>query len=200
MNVMINISPSAKKRVVITGHSSGIGNALLKLFQHNGFVVDGFSRTSGYDIANPDAREKIINCAVTADIFINNAYDYNGQLILLKEMTQLWEGTDKLIINMGSKGVHVPVLAPHEEYLQSKRQQYDFIKSRFFKGSPRIFNVMAGLVDTQKIKHWDVKKLNVNEFAEMVYFLAMSKINVQEVMLDVEGVDWEEAFWKSQQI
>ncbi len=200
MNVMINISPSAKKRVVITGHSSGIGNALLKLFQHNGFVVDGFSRTTGYDIADPDDREKIITCASTADIFINNAYHREGQLILLKEITRLWEGTNKLIINMGSKGVHMPVLAHYEEYHHSKRQQHDFIKSRFLKGNPRIFNVVAGLVDTQLIKHWDVKKLDVNEFAEMVYFLAMSKISVQEVMLDVDGVDWKEMFWKSQQI
>ena len=196
--VMIDAAPLTRKRVVITGHSSGIGNALLKLFQHDGFVVDGFSRTTGHNIANPDAREKIINYASTADIFINNAYDCEGQLILLKEMTRLWEGTNKLIINMGSKGVHMPVLAHYEEYLHSKRQQHDFIKSRFLKGSPRIFNVVAGLVDTQLIKHWDVKKLDVNEFAKIVYFLAMSKISVQEVMLDVDGVDWKEMFWKSQ--
>jgi hypothetical protein len=89
------------------------------------------------------------------------------------------------------------VTTPHEDYLCAKRKQHDFIKSRFLKGSPRILNVIAGLVDTRIAEQWSVKKLNVTEFAEMVYFLAVSKISVQEVMLDVPGVNWEEIFWKS---
>lgn len=184
-------------RVVITGHTFGIGNALLKIFEKNGFVVDGVSRTNGYDISNSEHIEKIIAKSISADIFVNNAYDVDGQLILLQEMTKHWEGTDKLIINIGSKGVYVPVTTPHEDYLCAKRKQHDFIKSRFLKGSPRILNVIAGLVDTRIAEQWSVKKLNVTEFAEMVYFLAVSKISVQEVMLDVPGVNWEEIFWKS---
>lgn len=185
------------KRVVITGHTSGIGNSLFKLFEKNGFVVEGFSKTNGYNISDPESRKEIVSRSLDADIFVNNAYDIDGQLILLKEMTRLWEGTNKLIINMGSKGIHVPVISPHEDYLDAKRQQHDFIKSRFLKGSPRIFNVVAGMVDTNIVKQWNVEKLDIDEFAEMVYFLATSKINVQEVMLDVPGIDWEEVFWKS---
>lgn len=184
------------KRVVITGHTQGIGAALKTVFADNGFTVDGFSRSTGYDISIKEIREEIVAKSMSADIFVNNAYDIEGQLLLLQTMTEKWIGTDKLIIHLGSKGVHIPIVVPqYEEYLNAKRKQHDFIKSRFLKGSPRILNVVGGFVDTNINKQWIGEKLNVNDFANMVYFLSTSKIGVQEVMLDVPGVDWEE-FWK----
>lgn len=193
-----NQNENINKRVVVTGHTSGIGNALFTVFENNGFRVEGYSRSNGYDISDPASREEIILKSLDADIFVNNAFDFTGQLILLEEMTARWQGTDKLIINLGSKGVHIPIIAPHEEYLCAKRKQHEFIKSRFLKGSPHILNVVGGIVDTDMNKQWNVEKIKTIDFAEMIYFLATSKISVQEVMLDVPGIDWEESFWKSQ--
>ena len=180
------------KRVVITGHTQGIGAALKKVFEENGFIVDGFSRYTGYDISKHEIREEILSKSYNADIFINNAYDAVGQFLLLRDIVSRWEGTSKLVINIGSKGVHIPVVTPYDEYLSAKRKQHKFIQSRFLKGSPRILNVIGGLVDTNINKHWDVKKLKAEDFAQMVYFLATSDISVQEVMLDVPGIDWGE--------
>lgn len=180
------------KKVIITGHTQGIGAALKKVFEENGFTVEGFSRSTGYDISRQEVREEILSKSYDADIFINNAYDSKGQLLLLQDIVSQWEGTSKLVINMGSKGVHIPVVTPHEEYLSAKREQHKFIQSRFLKGSPRILNAIGGVIDTNINTQWDVKKLKAEDFAQMVYFLATSDIGVQEVMIDVPGIDWGE--------
>ncbi len=184
------------KKVSITGHTKGIGNALLKVFEKNDFLVEGFSRTNGYDISNPLSRKEIISKSLDSDIFINNAFDHEGQISLLKEIVDQWKNTNKLIIHIGTKGIYIPVKTPHENYLNSKREQQEYIISRFFKGSPRILNVKAGLIDTDINKQYDVEKLDVDAFAEMIYLLATSKVGVQEVMIDISGADWEQLFWK----
>ena len=57
-------------RIAITGHSAGIGQALLKIYETHGHEVVGLSRRNGYNIRSTSKIvEKIRDC----DIFINNA-------------------------------------------------------------------------------------------------------------------------------
>ena len=71
-------------KCVITGHTSGIGQALMIHFVEKGWTVYGLSRSNGYDIDQD--LDKIIEVAKGCDLFINNAYSTDSQLKLTKAL------------------------------------------------------------------------------------------------------------------
>ena len=81
-------------KVAITGHTKGLGQAFFKHFQSH--TVIGFSRSNGYNIANPADRNKILDEIKDVDLFINNAYNNfdDSQLQLLIDVYNIWQGTD----------------------------------------------------------------------------------------------------------
>lgn len=89
------------KNVFVTGHTSGIGLATYNLLQEHGYTVSGGSRSTGFDVADHDAYQKIPE---DCDILINNAYHATGQLALLKYLYATWKGNNKIFINVGSAG------------------------------------------------------------------------------------------------
>jgi short-subunit dehydrogenase len=173
--------------VAITGHTRGIGLALAHEFEQRGYTVFGFSRTNGYDIAVDQTR--IIEQARTADIFINNAHHITAQFDLLKNMTEEWQGTDKRIINLSSKGAFVPNRFK-DQYCDAKHKQNEFIRSRILTDSPRITNIIVGLVATELSKRWDYKKIDPIDLAKLIYDLTVCPMSVQEIVLEVPGFDW----------
>ena len=94
--------------VAITGHTSGIGKAMSEYFTAKDYYVIGFSRSNGYDISIEYDRLRIVEESKSADIFVNNAYNFKtddtGQTLLLKSMTREWQDQSKLIINISSIG------------------------------------------------------------------------------------------------
>lgn len=94
--------------VAITGHTAGIGKAMAEYFTARDYYVIGFSRSNGYDISKEQGRLRIVDEAKSADIFVNNAYNFKtddtGQTMLLYSMTKEWESQSKLIINVSSIG------------------------------------------------------------------------------------------------
>lgn len=84
-------------KIVITGHTSGLGKALYDKLSSDHKVV-GLSRSNGYDLS--------VNTSqfVTDDfdIFINNAYHAYSQVDLLYQVFDKNKYRDCIIINVGS--------------------------------------------------------------------------------------------------
>lgn len=90
-----------KKKIAITGHTSGIGLALYTdLAQH--YEVVGLSRTNGYDLSTEEGFHKILLQIAEVDVFINNAYSYWKQTDLLYALFDSWKSEPKVIINISS--------------------------------------------------------------------------------------------------
>jgi nucleoside-diphosphate-sugar epimerase len=144
-------------KIAITGHTQGLGKALYNHFRSH--TVIGFSRSNGYNIADLDNRNRILNEVKDADMFINNAYNNfdDSQLILLKDIYNLWKGTDKIIVNVSSRYTTGP-----EKYCKDKEQQDQFCKSKEFT-LPYIINLKPGLIDTNRVKHIQGNRLTVEE-------------------------------------
>lgn len=162
-------------KIVITGHTRGLGKALCDHFQSH--TVLGFSRSNGYDISNLNNRNRILNEIRDADMFINNTYNNfdDSQLALLKEVYSLWEGTDKIIVNVSSRYTTGP-----EKYCKDKEQQDIFCKSKEFK-LPYIINLKPGLIDTDRVKHIPGNRLSVKEVVDTLIFALSCSYKVHTI-------------------
>jgi len=181
-------------KVAITGHTRGIGKAILDKFSSNNCEVIGFSKSTGFDISKEQDRINIFNMAKDADIFVNNAYDPEGQTELLNRFIEAWEGTEKIIINMSSKSSICPpeFLPGYEQYIQVKKQQNKIIENRATVDSPKILNILVGLVDTDMAIMFNSAKVNPDDLAELIYVVLKmgTAISVQQLVIDVPNLDW----------
>ena len=84
----------------LTGHTKGFGKHIHDYLVKGGHTVIGFSKSNGYDITLGESREEIVNAIPECDVFINNAYCGEGQVLLLD---MIYEGYPKKhIINVGA--------------------------------------------------------------------------------------------------
>lgn len=93
-------------KIIITGHTTGIGKFLYDEFVKHGDEVIGVSRSTGYTL--PDDIDRVIELSSDCDMFINNTSD--GQLELLEK---LHDKVDKIIV-MGS------IAGDYHQLIQSK--------------------------------------------------------------------------------
>jgi nucleoside-diphosphate-sugar epimerase len=162
-------------KIAITGHTQGLGLAFCNYFKDH--EVIGFSRSGGYDIVDPTVRNKILQELQGADIFINNAYnDFDdSQLQLLISAYNLWQGTNKVIVNISSRYTTGP-----EKYCKDKAQQDIFCKSKEFT-LPYIINLKPGLIDTTRVKHIPGKRLSVDEVVAVLEFALNSSCRMHTI-------------------
>ena len=82
------------KKIAITGHSSGIGSAVMDLLDLtcNGTEIKGYSKSNGWNIADNDG-DKIIQELIDfdPDVVVNNAYYPEIQTKILKNLFEEWQ-------------------------------------------------------------------------------------------------------------
>lgn len=103
------------KRIVITGHTSGLGKAIYDKFKEvSCHEIVGMSRSNGYDIDKDF--DKVVAEAAGAEIFINNAYRDQQQLKLFNALK------DKvgMMVVMGSVSRFYPEMIP-TQYVHDKQ-------------------------------------------------------------------------------
>ena len=105
----------SENKIVITGHTKGIGKAIFDKFTEvSCHEIIGMSRSNGYDIEKDF--DKIVQEATGAEIFINNAYRDGQQL---KLFNALKDKVDMMVV-MGSVSRHYPELIP-TDYVHDKQ-------------------------------------------------------------------------------
>ena len=105
----------SEKKIVITGHTKGLGKAIYDKFTEVSCrKIIGMSRSNGYDL---DADfEKIVEEAAGAELFINNVYRDSQQLKLFHALKNK---VDMMVV-MGSVSRHYPELIP-TQYVHDKQ-------------------------------------------------------------------------------
>ena len=102
-------------KMVITGHTWGIGKALYNSFKSAEWEVVGLSRINGYDIDKNF--DRVVEAATGADLFINNAYRDKQQTKLVHAL----KNKVKKMVVMGSVSRHYPELI-HTDYVHDKQE------------------------------------------------------------------------------
>ncbi len=180
-------------RVIVTGHSKGLGKAIAEYFQNQGHEVVGFSRSNGFDISTEEVRNSIVEELKSCDVFINNAYAPVAQKDLLVKAIELWKNTSKTIVNINSKSIMMPYHPDDlKEYASDKQAQQKIVKDRIFNARPHIMNVTPGLVDTEMASSFKSKKLDPTSVAKLIYTLLEFKndVAVQDILIEVPDLDW----------
>ena len=92
------------KKIAVTGHTRGIGKALVERLDQDNYEVKGFSQSTGYNLQRVSTVKKVVNECLEwdADVLVNNAYVPDNQVRLLYTMYEQWVNKPKLIINMGA--------------------------------------------------------------------------------------------------
>jgi nucleoside-diphosphate-sugar epimerase len=179
-------------KIAITGHTQGIGQALATVFQQYGHEIIGYSRSNGYNISDPQARQRML--LEDVDVFINNAYHPTGQTKLLKELIDRWGNTDTLIVNMSSKCIMFPtedsdpaVQEYQEIYKAAKLEQEQIINALLPHRNPKLLNIIPGVVDAglSKIYSKDPNKINPIHLAQLVYEAVSmrGRLDIQQIVV-----------------
>jgi NADP-dependent 3-hydroxy acid dehydrogenase YdfG len=155
-------------KIAITGHTKGIGKAIADLYYTDEVV--GFSRSNGYDIAQPSDIDRIITESAECNIFVNNAYHDFAQCDLLERMFKLWKNDPtKTIVNIISRARYG--LGKAKFYGQTKMELYTKAKSIMFSDKRcRIININPGYVKTDMVSHVSdtVKMMSPEQLASMI--------------------------------
>ena len=111
-------------------------------------------------------REKIAYTVKDFDLFVNNAYNNcdNSQLEMLTEMFNIWKDTNKIIINISSRYTNAGNI-----YSLTKKQLNKFCEQNLHN-SLNILNINPGLVDTDRVKHVQGKKMSTDEVISVIDF------------------------------
>lgn len=155
-------------KVVITGHSAGIGQALTIIFQANDHEVVGLSRRNGYNIRS---LPKVAGIIEPCDMLINNAQAGYAQTELLFEVWRRWRGQQKYIVNVGTQmtDLFIPPKEEWDEYIIQKKS-LDLATQLLEQRNewPRLMLVRPGAIATQPGQH-PPEYMDVNEYAQGIY-------------------------------
>lgn len=141
-------------KIAITGHTKGIGLALVNKFNKT-YDIKGFSRTNGFDLADPDTIDRILNETLDCDVFINNAYHFEQQTNLALKWNQLHKDKDHFIINVSTLASdpmfdvekHLPHLVPYaEEKKRLNQATFDICDQR--ESKCKAMSILLGIVET----------------------------------------------------
>jgi NADP-dependent 3-hydroxy acid dehydrogenase YdfG len=177
-------------RVVITGHTSGIGKAFFDFYNEKGYNVQGFSRSNGFDISNITIRCNLVAHIIhNCDIFINNAYSDDMQLKMMRLIDPHWKkDSSKIHVVIGSRAADIPI--SNEKYNKNKKD-IDIAAIEMQKtASYKLMIVKPGRVDTpglNRVRKSDIIKpmINVDSLVRLTdYLIRFDEMNVMSVTLE----------------
>lgn len=172
----------SNKKIVITGHTSGIGKAIYDKFNEISCrEIVGLSRSNGYDIDNDF--DKVIEAATGAEIFINNAYRDKQQLKLFHALKNKID----MMVVMGSVSRHYPELIP-TDYVHDKQELAEACRLESIKpdGIP-VLHLDLSFIEGTEINNSDPTVFfsdfttSYNDIVDTIIFWASKPVAIRQV-------------------
>jgi len=160
----------------VTGTTSGIGKEILKL----PYDFKTFDRMDG-DVNDANL---VFQKLGTCDVFINNAWDGENQLILLDYFFKQWEKKDKKIITVGSSvSTYKPSGTGYEDYVMSKKRlrnlHIDIVNLK--TTSCKSYLINPGVTDTKLTSARTDKKMTVKNVTDVIQMVLTSDVYIPEI-------------------
>ena len=181
-----------KPKILITGHTRGIGKAIFNLFKEKGFACKGVSKSTGYDIENDT--DRIVDMVKSFGYVVLNAYKHDSQTIMLKKIIEKYQNFNKKIAVITSTsgtsaGEDENFNEPdYVEYCQHKKNLIDCISNaqqELIKKPLSIFDICPDVVDTDMTEGlWEEwPKLKADEVAECVWLCFNKTYNINKIVI-----------------
>ena len=178
-------------KILIIGHTRGIGKAIYDYYNKKGYKVKGLSRSNGYHLNELSKFERYI---WAYDWIILNAFYYGSQLKVLKHIVRNYSNKPKKVIVITStSGTDICFdktldVNSYKEYSRHKKKLIKYIEKiqqEIINQPLQIFDVCPDVVDTQMSKGlWmGVKKLDPIEVSKAVQFCLESKFNINKIVI-----------------
>lgn len=182
-----------KPKVLITGHTRGIGAAVYRLLSEAGHYCEGVSTSTGHDIIRDC--DMIVDKVKEFDWIILNAYAQRSQEDMLKKIVLRYQDESKRVVVITStsgtiEGEDNNITDPfYKEYIVMKRDLIRYIaniqQDLIFK-KLNVFDVCPDIVDTDMTKGlWTpFPRLEPADVAECVHLvLTQKKYNINQIVL-----------------
>ena len=181
-----------KPKILITGHTRGIGKAIFDLFNEKGFACKGVSKSTGYDIE--DDTDRIIEMVKGFEYVVLNAYKHDSQTIMLKKIIEKYQNFNKKIAVITSTsgtsaGEDENFNRPeYVEYCQHKKNLIDCISNvqqELLMKPLSVFDICPDVVDTDMTEGlWEEwPKLKAEEVAECVWLCFNKTYNINKIVI-----------------
>ena len=177
-------------KIAITGHTSGIGQALAKVYASQGHEIIGLSKRYGHNIRNT---QQIADLIEPADMFVNNAQEAYAQTELLYEMHRRWNGIEhkKIMIISTMMTISPSPTLPGEdikEYYNQKLALEQAVRQLVFTSVwPQMLLVKPGNVATS-ITTSPYPQCDVDEWAsKLVEIIDIVKPNLEIYEISLSG-------------
>jgi len=154
------------KKVVILGHTSGIGLSLSQSFKRKDYEVIGLSKSTGHNIESD--YDSILAITKDADVFINNAYAGFYNVHLLYDLFELWQNQDKVIVNISSDSSDGIKDYPHLYAVAKGAIDKASIQLQNCDGRCRVINIRPGYVDTPRVEKINAEKMSADDVTRII--------------------------------
>lgn len=190
--ITTNMTPKLQK-IAITGHTAGLGESLFKHFLHQGYSIEGFSRSNGYDLSTSEGLQQLVKKVGSCDIFINNAYSGWAQIDLLYQMFEQWKPQPKHIINISSNsgdGIKnfMHPYAVQKTALDKASEQLNAI----LEAKCRVTNLRPGWLDTERVSKLKVTdpKISLQEMATLIEWIVCLPQTLHISTMSMTAREW----------
>lgn len=144
-------------KILMTGHTKGLGKIIHDYFTSNGHEVKGISRSNGYDLKKQETVGHIIATADNFDLFINNTYQFERQLELVKALQNKIS-----IVSVGSIASLFSKNVEWNIYGKYKKELEDYHRKASSAGNKNILliNITESTIENNSqsiistIEHW----------------------------------------------
>ena len=155
-------------KVLVIGHTKGIGKAIFDYYSNKGLKVKGLSRSNGYHLNDLDS-------------FLKHIVKYHSNK------------PKKIIVITSTSGTNICFdktldINSYKEYSRHKKKLIKYIEriqQEILNQPLQIFDVCPDVVDTKMSKGlWtDVKKLDPKEVSKAVQYCLESKFNINKIVI-----------------
>lgn len=170
------------RKIAITGHTKGLGQALFNYFGDKGDEVLGFSRSTGHVL--PFKMQEILKASEDCNVFINNAFPVTSQVTLLYQLFHKWHDKQKTIVTIGSHTTDDQHDEPNQYYAEKFALDAACKNLRKLNPTCRIVLLRPSYFASERMLQtisYD-KCISLKEMCALVDYVISSSIHFEDVL------------------
>lgn len=176
-------------KVIITGHTRGLGKILFERYGAAGHNVFGYSLSSGFDLNREDKQHFVSRELRDADVFINNAPGIFQHTMLIRALDRMSGRRGTVVCSVSSLTSRYGV--GHALEYSAQKAAVDIVSATHQQRSterwPASLLYRAGYIDTDRSIGKSAPKVSVHDVADMIMWSVQAahedRFRVNEILV-----------------